>query len=175
VNSGATAPEWVTPAGGGGMTSLATGSFSGASVDLTSISGTYNSLILVVLNWRPVSGNTNLLMNFNSDTGSNYVSEVAYTFAADSNANASSIRLTGGTSSTTDNGQVVVEIPQYASTNVYKYAQGAGLTTPGSGGTATRSAFVNGFWLDTSAITSIQLTVSSGNHTAGTYILYGVK
>lgn len=159
----------------GGMTSIASGSLSGATVDLTSISGTYNSLRLAIFNWAPASVNNNLLMQFNSDTGTSYVSEVAYTLSADSNANATSIRLTGGTS-TSSNGVVVVDIPHYASTLPYKYATIGGLTTPGSGGTATRSAFINGFWNSTSAISSIQLKVSGGgNHNAGTYILYGVK
>jgi hypothetical protein len=167
-------PSWATPASGGGMTSLASGSFSGATVSLTSISGSYNSLRLVAYNWAPASANQNLLMRFNSDTGTSYVSEVGYTLAADANANATSIRLTGGTA-TSSNGLFVVEIPFYASTAAYKYASVGGLTTPGSGGTATRSAFVNGFWNSSAAITSIQLITSSGNHGAGTYVLYGVK
>lgn len=170
----ATGIKWAAAASGGGMTSLASGSFSGATVSLTSISGSYNSLRLVAYNWAPASANNNLLMRFNSDTGTSYVSEVAYTLAADSNANATSIRLTGGTA-TSSNGLFVVEIPFYASTAAYKYASVGGLTTPGSGGTATRSAFINGFWNSTSAITSIQLIASSGNHGAGTYVLYGVK
>lgn len=167
-------PSWATPASSGGMTSLASGSFSGATVSLTSISGSYNSLILVAYNWAPASANQNLLMRFNSDTGTSYVSEVAYTLAADANANATSIRLTGGTA-TSSNGLLRIEIPFYASTAAYKYATVGGLTTPGSGGLATRSAFVNGFWNSSSAITSIQLITSSGNHGAGTYVLYGVK
>lgn len=167
-------PSWATPASGGGMTSLASGSFSGATVSLTSISGSYNSLRLVAYNWAPASVNNNLLMRFNSDTGTSYVSEVGYTLAADANANATSIRLTGGTN-TSSNGLFVVEIPFYASTAAYKYASVGGLTTPGSGGTATRSAFINGFWNSSAAITSIQLFSSSGNHGAGTYVLYGVK
>lgn len=167
-------PSWATPASGGGMTSLASGSFSGATVSLTSISGSYNSLRLVAYNWAPASANQNLLMRFNSDTGTSYVSEVAYTLAADANANATSIRLTGGTA-TSSNGLFVVEIPFYASTAAYKYASVSGLTTPGSGGLATRSAFINGFWNSSAAITSIQLITSSGNHGAGTYVLYGVK
>jgi hypothetical protein len=167
-------PSWAA-AGGGGMTSIASGSMSGATVNLSSIAGTYNALRLVVFNWGPVSVNNNLLLQFNTDTGTTYVSEVGYTLAADSNANASSIRMTGGTA-TTSNGIIVTDIPNYASSLPYKYATIGGLTTPGSGGTATRSAFVNGFWNNTAAITSIQLKVSGGgNHNAGTYILYGVK
>lgn len=170
----ATGIKWATAASGGGMTSLASGSFSGATVSLTSISGSYNSLVLVAYNWAPASVNQNLLMRFNSDSGTSYVSEVTYGFSVDSNANATSIRLTGGTN-TSSNGLLQVEIPFYASTAAYKYASVGGLTTPGSGGLATRSAFINGFWNSTAAITSIQLITSSGNHGAGTYVLYGVK
>jgi hypothetical protein len=39
VNSGATAPQWATPASGGGMTVIASGTLSGASVTISSISG----------------------------------------------------------------------------------------------------------------------------------------
>jgi hypothetical protein len=47
VNSGATAPEWAAPAGGGGMTLISTTTLSGASVTLSSIPQTYNSLFMV--------------------------------------------------------------------------------------------------------------------------------
>jgi hypothetical protein len=173
-STAATGLAWSTPSTGGGMTSISSGSFSGATVSISSISGSYNSLRLVAYNWAPASANQNLLMRFNSDTGTSYVSEVAYTLSADSNANATSIRLTGGTN-TSSNGLLVVDIPFYASSAAYKYATVGGLTTPGSGGLATRSAFINGFWNSTAAITSIQLITSSGNHNAGTYNLYGVK
>jgi len=48
----ATGLKWATPASGGGMTSIASGSLSGASLDLTSISGSYKSLQLVVRNMQ---------------------------------------------------------------------------------------------------------------------------
>jgi hypothetical protein len=168
----ATGVAWAT---GSGMTSLATGSLSGSSVSITSISGSYNSLRLVIMNWRPSGANTNLLMQFNTDTGTNYVSEAGYTFSTDASAAATSLRISGGTSATTDTGQLVIDMPSYASTAVWKFTQGAGYTTPGSGATTTRSAWVNGIWTSATAITSIQLILSAGTHSAGTYTLYGVK
>lgn len=171
-STAATGVAWAT---GSGMTSLATGSLSGSSISITSISGSYNSLRLVVMNWRPSGANTNLLMQVNVDTGTNYVSEAGYTFATDASAAATSMRVTGGTSATTDTGQLVIDIPNYASTAVWKFIQGAGYTTPGSGATTTRTAWVNGIWTSTVAISSIQLLPSAGTHSAGTYTLYGVK
>jgi len=48
VNAGATAPEWATPAGGGGITLLSTTSLSGSSTTISSISGAYKDLYVRV-------------------------------------------------------------------------------------------------------------------------------
>lgn len=170
----ATGLKWAAVAAGG-MTELASGSFSTSTVSIGSISGSYNELILVARNWRPASANANLIMQFNTTTSTSYVSEVDFIFSTDYSANATSIRLTGGTSATTNNGILVVRIPDYANTATWKSVEGAGFTTPGSGGATVRTAWVNGIFTSTSAISSIELKVSSGNHSAGTYVLYGVK
>ena len=54
VNSGATAPEWITSSSGG-MTLLSTTTLSGAATTISSISQSYNSLFVLVYG---VTGNT---------------------------------------------------------------------------------------------------------------------
>lgn len=69
VNSGATAPEWATPAGGGGYTLINTGgtTLTGASVTISSIPATYVDLYIVAVNYRPTNDNDILAMFFNGD------------------------------------------------------------------------------------------------------------
>jgi hypothetical protein len=73
VNGGATAPSWATPASGGGMTSIASGSLpTGAStITLSSISGSYKNLQLVIRNPYPATA-TSLALQFNGNTGTVY-------------------------------------------------------------------------------------------------------
>ena len=164
---------WATPSGS--MTSIASGSLGANPTSLTSISGSYIDLKLVILNWRPNSANTNLLLQFNTDTGTSYVSELTFTLGTDTSANGTSMRISGGTASTSDTGQIVVDIPNYASTAVWKFISASGYSTPGSGAATTRSAFINGIFNNTAAISSIQILTSSASFNAGTYVLYGVK
>ena len=75
VNSGATAPEWATPASGGGMTLLATKTFNNTdfTASFTSIAGTYKNLLIVGSGLQSsAAGNEGLSLRLNNDTGSNY-------------------------------------------------------------------------------------------------------
>ena len=73
VNSGATAPEWFTPAGSGGMTLISeTVASANSSIDFTSISGSYKQLMLV---WNGIyhsATGSQFSIRFNSDSGANY-------------------------------------------------------------------------------------------------------
>jgi hypothetical protein len=73
VNSGATAPEWVTPAPSGGLTLIAeTVASANTSLSFSGISGSYKQLILY---WHGVYlSNTSTVfgLRFNADSGSNY-------------------------------------------------------------------------------------------------------
>jgi hypothetical protein len=73
VNSGATAPEWVTPAAGGGWTLISTSEPSGATaVDFTSISNTYTQLVVTWAGIYAASNNSNFLIRLNSDSSTAY-------------------------------------------------------------------------------------------------------
>jgi hypothetical protein len=73
VNSGATAPEWATPAAGGGWTLISTSEPSGATaVDFTSISSTYTQLIVTWAGIYAASNNSNFLIRLNNDSSTAY-------------------------------------------------------------------------------------------------------
>ena len=67
----ATGLKWATPAAGG-YTELASGTPSGATLNLTSISGSYRDLVLIWRNVRPDSNGEHLNMRFNADTNNRY-------------------------------------------------------------------------------------------------------
>jgi len=179
VNSGATAPEWATPAGGGGgMTLLETITLSGASVTSSAISGTYKDLRLIARNYKPATDGSALVVRINGDTGSNYTStnvgpqiygtnpftETGWNFLLQQDNTASSTAL----------GDML--IPDYANTTTRKTATGNGFgdfeTTP-----ATNVYFSTYKYAfnSTSAITSLTFLASSGNLTSGEVLIYGVK
>ena len=163
-------PSWAT-ASSGSMTSLATGSLSGASVTLSSISATYQELYLVIRNFIPATDEAVLNIRFNSDSGANYgaVSSLNTT-ASFTNTEGSVIE---GTSNSSNEGIAVISIPQYANTATRKIYESRSLTRLTSGSYYWR--VYNGFYNSLSAISSITLLASSGNLTSGTYTLYGVK
>lgn len=171
----ATGLKWGTVSAGG-MTQLATGTFSGSQVDLTSISGSYNNLVLVIRNYRPNTDGQVLRMRLNADTGTNYrstaynsadLSEVAFT--------GTTLVLTPATDSTTNNGITYVTLMDYANALTWKM----GTVHTLQSGDATVTNLTNNkaqlFFNSTSAITEINLFPASGTFNGGTYILYGVK
>ena len=175
----ATGLKWATAASSGSMTSLATGSLTGTSVSITSISGAYKQLQLHLYG---VSLDTtgNIQLQLNSDTGTNY----SYSNTRNStNTNSTSgIGTPGATSNiilhpaleaTNTNAAVVVTFPNYTNTTSYKLVSGdyVGLQSTG-----VLSGNIGASYGSTSAITSIQLKAESTySYDAGTYILYGVN
>lgn len=172
-SSEATGLKW---AAADGMTSLATGTLSGSQVDLTSISGSYKDLVLVIRNYRPNTDSQALRMRLNADTGTSYTSN---SFTApdisDAAPNSTVLTLTGSVDSTTNNGIVYVTLFDYANAVTWKMGAGYSLTS----GDATVTNFTNRkFHLLSNisvAITQINLFPASGTFNGGTYILYGVK
>ena len=180
-STASTGLKWATPTSGS-MTLLATGTFAGSQVNFTSISGSYKDLYLVFENVRCDSTSDQadrLLIQFNSDTGSNY-----NWFKNNFNNTVS-----GGFGNTSLDGQDVgdyslgitkagygyIRIRDYANTTVYKgidfqsMAQHAPSTNRFSDGT--------GVYCSTSAISSIEIKNAAGGGSypdAGTCLLYGV-
>ena len=171
----ATGMKWAA-AGGGGLTSIATGSLSGTSVTISSIVGTYKNLILSIDNPYH-SSQPQMGLRFNGDSGaSNYRSA---SFNTNSNAiNAPSatsdmrILPNGIGSSATSYASAYVTIPNYALTTVRKAITAHGNYGDGS---VPLSSFTTNGWISNAAITSITILLISDSFTGGTYTLYGAN
>lgn len=163
------------------MTAIASNTLSTdtATVTFSSIPGTYDDL-MVVIYARAATAGQNLYARFNSDTGSNY----SGTFlngngsAAASNRSTSAANLAveynnGIADATSIFSGLTFHILNYANTSYNKttLARHAG-DFNGSGGSELGVAL----WRSTSAITSIEFRMSSGNlRTGSVFALYGIK
>jgi hypothetical protein len=202
VNSGATAPEWATPAASGGMTLIQeTSANADSSLTFGSIPSSYKQLMLI---WCGiyVSGSGNVFsLRINNDSGGNYSVFDADFYDAPLNAAASAV--VAGNNSATDatdtatfsNGpfgynttsstlynkqsQGTLIIDNYASTSKFKF-----YTVDWShyidGTTTGVSSFVKGVYKSTSAITSLDIYRAAGagtfsNNTSTSIRLYGIS
>jgi hypothetical protein len=177
VNSGATAPEWATPAGGGGMTLLSTTSLSGASVTVSSINQTYKHLFVVVKDAYAAS-DTDLRLRFNGDTGSNYYNRWIFSSGTtislgDGQETTIKAGVLGASSNYDKTTDLVFTIVRYAETE-YKTIP---FTSSAKGGSANTAAVFTGHmrYNSTTAISSITLLTGGANYSAGTIYIYGVS
>ena len=173
VNSGATAPEWATLSAGG-MTELATGTLSGSAVSITSISGSYKNLVLVVRNFKPATDDANLRMRFNNDSNARY----AFTSSNASNGELfgdTSMNVASGNDNSVATGLIYITIPDYANTVTWKYFNALSVQVNATTTTSGNFQHRFGAYNQTTAVTEINLLSSSGNLTSGDYILYGVS
>jgi hypothetical protein len=175
-STAATGIKWGTPSSGG-MTSLATGSLSGTAVTISSISQSYNQLILYVNNPYVASGSHFLTYRINGETTATYSGSILKSTgaASDSYSSNSSLYPNVGavalpTSSSTWSS--FLDIPNYTYAGYKNYL--AGINAPLAGG---GSAFGQHWAPTTAAVTSIEIRTQSGTGTfsGGTYTLYGVK
>lgn len=173
-SSTATGLKWATPAAGG-MTSLATGTLSGASVTISAISGLYKDLCLVITNRIHATANKAGAIRLNGDSASNYT--IATIYSSDSAAGITTpdttFMRTAGDAQTsgTSYSIEVIKLYDYTNTSIHKIADVNSYTS------ATSAVIRNmiAFYKSTSAITSITILAESGNLTSGNYVLYGVK
>ena len=144
-----------------------------ATVTFSTISGAYTDLIIIVQG-TTTTGNANIGLQFNSDTGSNY----SFTGLGGSGGAAVSTRSTNATNIQTEYygyfdqtiGNRIIHIMNYANTTTYKTVVGRGNNS--NNGT---SAIV-GVWRSTSAITSATVLDGNSTFTSGsTFTLYGIK
>ena len=168
-------PTWATPAGGGGITQIATGTLSGTSVTISSISSTYKHLYLRVVG-PVVNSGTLFAIRLNADTGNNYVGKRQ---ALDSTvfqiqATTDFFTISGSNMSTGSNNRTyALDIPDYSVTCI-KPITGQSRSENATGDQA--SNFL-GQYNSTSVISSITIFPSNGTSTfsAGTYTLFGVN
>jgi len=169
--------KWATAASGGGWTELASGSLSGSSLSLTSISSGYKNLQLVLRNWQ--NGSTGYLnMRLNNLSSSSY----SYFNLINQNATATTTAVINGTSSICNynslqtgnaNRGMIINVFDYANTTANKHFT---LESDYVRANGNQEALWNyGHVATTSAIDRIDLILDTGTWSAGTYVLYGVK
>jgi hypothetical protein len=160
---------WSTPSSGG-MTLLSTTTLTGASVTVSSISGSYNNLFIYFNKLYPSTNGSQIRFRLNgSTTSSNYNYQPSgdnyFNFPVSSPSNATNGQL----------GNANLQIFNYANTTTWKQYSLTQSTTQSSddnnwvGGTKSNES-----WTSINAINSITIFASSGNIN-GTMLIYGVK
>ena len=182
-NAGVFGLGWGAAAGGAAdaMTAIASNTLvsDAASVTFTSIPSDYDDL-MVSIYVRAETAGQNLYARFNSDAGSNYsgtfLNGNGSSATSNSRTNASSLNVeynNGILNGTNTFSSLTFHILNYANTSYYKtgISRHAG-DNNGSGGTELCVQL----WRSTSAISSIQFNMSSGNlRTGSVFALYGIK
>jgi len=179
VNSGATAPEWVTPSSGS-MTVLASGNLATGTTVTTwnSISAAYKNLRLVIRNFNG-SGNNGLTMRVNNDSGANYARYYAGYEANTTRSNGTNGQtswdltagpFTGGNYSNF----MVYDFADYANTTTRKIVNCQATFYDANGPATAVITSIGAYSGTNAAISRIDLTYGS-NVNGGTYILYGVN
>jgi len=172
----ATGLKWAA-ASSGGMTSIASGTLSGASVSITSIPGTYNEIWLYVNAVDLSDDDTWTYVQFNSVTsGSKYFEWSSGTATATGGGNADSLGLIRASDNAVTTSSALLRLVNYNTTNSHKLGQSISV---GIDKTTTTTLLPNSmnhlFNSPSAAITSIQIFPQSGTFQGGTYALYGVK
>jgi hypothetical protein len=174
--------KWITPSFGA-FTQIATGTLSSTGVDLSSIAGTYRDLVLVLDNFQ-VSATVGVTIKVNSNSSGIYdcwelngrdsAIQTRY-FTGESRAELSYFRPVSG-----DNKNFATwTFPEYASSTAYKMiltnAEISGSDGAGTGPGLPTIIASNWAARTTSAITEVNVGLTSGTYSGGTYTLYGVK
>lgn len=154
-----------------------------ANVTFSSIPGTYRNLFV---EWQArgdtAATSTNLWLQLNADTGSNYdyldenISGTN-TVGGGASAGAALIQLgdmcaASAPASTPSGGRI--EIPNYAGTTFHKTVNGRSSAKLVAAAASIYTHMTSGWWRSTAAVTSIKLYPAAGNFIAGSsFQLYG--
>ena len=160
----------------------ATGTGSSGTISFTSIPATYNHLQIRFLTRSTRSAaSSNIFIGFNSDTTTgNYYGHMMEGNGASVSSTAkigTSTSFMSATSAASNTSGIfsggVIDVLDYANTNKYKTSRGlSGYDANGSG----LLYLASGLWMNTAAITSIQITDPLGNFaTNSSFALYGVR
>jgi hypothetical protein len=166
--------KWATPSSGG-MTLITSGTFSGTTdLSLTSISGSYNDLRLIVTNGYTAASANYFLLSANGVSSGVYTqnkyntSSTALTNASPGNVSLLEDTTTGSNAANT----AVATFYNYAESSNAKMINISAVYYSNSNA-AWWSQFVNVGLRITAAIT--QLNVKSSSAMTGNYYLYGIK
>ena len=165
-------PVWATPAGGGGMTLLASGSISSDPTTISSISQDYKELVFYAIDWKSASAN-NTYVRFNGDGNANYytvqVTQNNTIFSSGVGVAQTAASVIGPDRGTVNDNNLVLRIPNYTAA-AYKVASAISFIT-NDGNTTFGTTNTTIGYKSTTAISSLSITTC----TSGSYELYGVK
>lgn len=147
-----------------------------SSITFSNIPSTYKHLQIRGISF-PVSGPDGLCARINGDSGTNYTYHEIYGTGSATGTQfetgKTAILELGGSSSSTIPGAIVMDILDYANTNKYKTIRTLAGTDANGSGTVR---LVSNLWLNTNAITSINLYGTSSNLAQGSqFALYAIK
>lgn len=175
-------PTWAT-ASAGGYTQIASGSLSGNSLNLTSISGSYKNLRLILSNYY-YDTRGNMQLTFNGDNSSLYATGHLLAEYNGTSFNPSAYSATGwsssyawlGNSTNVFNGAgnnlYILDIPNYADTTTFKIATGLVFAKTNTSSFTFQPE--THLYRSSSAITSVKIKAESTyNFAGGTYTLLG--
>ena len=149
-----------------------------SSITFSSIPSTYTHLQIRSITRQNGGGTEIGLMQFNSDSASNYARHRLVGNGSTATAGAATSQtsiLVGETPAAASNifGANVIDILDYANTNKYKTVRAIGGWDENGGG---ESNLRSGLWMSTSAISSITITLSAQQYVQySQFALYGIK
>jgi hypothetical protein len=170
--------KWAAPASGGGITQIQSITASNqASVEFTSIPGTYKNIYIVGRNLKSANDGVGGYFRFNSDSTASRHARVLMNDGqyANTSFSASEITFTTSIDNSVAIGGFYIEIPDYANTTQIKRAFWSSFPTNGTTSTNFTYSAGNAYYNQTGAVTSFEIKVDTGNITSGTFILYGVN
>jgi len=166
--------KWATAAAGG-FTELATGSLSGTTTTISSISGSYRNLF-IRLEDIVTSANGNVFLRFNSDSGTSYryadVNSRTGTVSS-SGTGDSGLTFIVTLNSTGTDASAAITVYNYANTVSYKNVEYTSIGLCPISSPVLTSRTGGGAWVSTSAINSVSIIAESTNTLTGTYYIYG--
>jgi hypothetical protein len=176
VNSGATAPEWATSASGG-WTLESTTALSTASTSLTIPSG-YKQVKIWVENYQ-LTATAVTSFRLNTISTSTYGNSILRFYSPNSNTGGeigTQFYMSFGQTAETGNNKnfSLITLENYENTTSYKVLQGMSIEN-GTGGYGNSMALSEFAWLNTAAITTLELRAGASTWAGGTAYVYGVK
>lgn len=177
----ATGLKWAAAASSGGMTQLATGTLSGTSVNLSSISASYNNLLLIIKNVTFSSQET-IRLRWNGITSATYFSSAyghtnstAWNYGGTPNSYVQFTDAATNMQAGSTRNAFAVNFYNYASTNNAQII-GSNWFYLNHAGNQVQGNHTMGSSNTSAAISSIEISSNSGiSFSGGDYILWGIK
>jgi hypothetical protein len=171
--------SWATPAAGGGMTVISSGSLPTNSTTLTisSIPTTYKDLLLICSRVQGTTGTGGLKFRVNNITASNTYQSVGLITGQTTVQNSDNAMISPGlgymiTPNSSSTLTVYCYVRDYTNTNSRKHIQCDAFN---GGSAATQSGHCSNTGAITSAINRIDFSNDTSNFSGGAYVLYGVN